>query len=205
MKGRFRSAKQIGKGSSFSTPPIIPLYPKRNPTPIIMVEVKWVNTKAQLAIVFHGEVKMDEIPQFMGKAFGALMMFAQRKKVQLAGPAFCYYRSWSKTTVDLECGFPVAGPVEGEGDVRMFSLPAAKAANAMHLGPYERVGTTYGLVEQWLRAHGHEPSGQMWEVYHNSPQDTAPKKLRTEIFWPVKRLKKPSDKGGGPPSPPTTG
>ena len=56
-----------------------------------------------------------------------------------------------------------------------------------HRGPYEGLGESYRwLYGVWLPASGREPRhAPPFEVYHNSPKDTPPDQLLTEIHLPL--------------------
>lgn len=151
-----------------------------------MTDIQLIDAKEQPAFTVRERVKNSDIPTAMGRMYGELVGFMQRKGVQVAGPPFAYYHSWSDQEVDLECGFPVAAPVSGEGKVKPFTLPAVKAVTAMHVGPYHKLMETYTEAERWMRANGHEPATYMWELYLNEPNKVPPEQLMTQIFWPIK-------------------
>ncbi len=77
--------------------------------------------------------------------------------------------------------------VDGEGDVGVQEIAGGDYAVAVHRGPYEKLGEVYtGLCGQWLPASGRElRSAPAFEIYVNSPQDTAPEDLVTEIYMPL--------------------
>lgn len=83
----------------------------------------------------------------------------------------------------------VAGEhVQAEGDVGIQVIPGGQYAVATHHGPYERLGETYAaLLGQWIPAHNREPlPSPPFEVYRNSPMNTPPEELVTDIYVPIK-------------------
>jgi AraC family transcriptional regulator len=62
-------------------------------------------------------------------------------------------------------------------------------AKLSYKGPYADMRDAYRwLMGVWLPASGHEAAdGPMLEEYLNSPADTAPPDLRTDIFLPIER------------------
>ncbi len=64
---------------------------------------------------------------------------------------------------------------------------AGEYAAATHQGEYARLGETYARVcGQWLPGSGRElASAPCVEIYRNSPQDTAPEELLTDIHLPL--------------------
>lgn len=66
-------------------------------------------------------------------------------------------------------------------------LAAGRYARALHIGPYENLGDTWSrFMGQWLPQSGHRlGAGASYEIYHNTPADTPPDQLRTELYLPL--------------------
>ena len=77
---------------------------------------------------------------------------------------------------------PLTAPLE---EVR---LPAGRHAVLTFKGPYAGLPAAYDqLFSTWLPGSGNEPADSpVFEVYLNSPMDTAPEDLITEICLPLK-------------------
>jgi AraC family transcriptional regulator len=71
---------------------------------------------------------------------------------------------------------------EGEGGIQ--EIPAGDFAVITHHGSYERFGETYALLfGRWAPENRRElVGGPSLEFYRNSPCDTPPEKLRTDIY-----------------------
>jgi AraC family transcriptional regulator len=74
-----------------------------------------------------------------------------------------------------------------EGEVGAAEVAGGEYAVATHRGPYERLGETYRrLYGDWLPASGREArAAPPFEVFRNSPNDTAPEALLTDIYVPL--------------------
>jgi AraC family transcriptional regulator len=72
--------------------------------------------------------------------------------------------------------------------LEVVHLPGGPHAVMTYRGPYAGLGAAYGLLfGQWLPASGREPADSpVFEIYLNSPMDTAPEDLLTEICVPLK-------------------
>jgi len=81
----------------------------------------------------------------------------------------------------------VGEEVQPEDDIGVQEVGGGEYATTLHHGPYERLAQTYAeLCGQWLPSTGREVrSGPSIEMYQNSPQDTAPEDLRTEVYVPL--------------------
>ena len=65
-------------------------------------------------------------------------------------------------------------------------LPGGQMAVLRLVGPYGGLaGAWQYLYSQWLPQHGKTAAGIPFEVYHNTPEDTAPEDLVTEICVPL--------------------
>ncbi|MHC4093338.1 MAG: AraC family transcriptional regulator [Planctomycetota bacterium] len=82
---------------------------------------------------------------------------------------------------------PVGGDFEGQGEVGVQEIAGGDYAVTTHRGPYEKLGETYArLCGQWLPGSGRElRSAPGFEIYRNSPQNTAPQDLLTEVYLPL--------------------
>jgi AraC family transcriptional regulator len=74
-----------------------------------------------------------------------------------------------------------------EGDVGVQEIGAGDYAVTTHRGPYDKLGETYArLCGEWLPGSGRElASSPSIEMYRNSPQDTAPEDLVTDVYLPL--------------------
>ncbi len=72
---------------------------------------------------------------------------------------------------------PPPGPENG----RLDRTAPVVVASALHVGPYDRVFPTYGMLFQALPALHLRYVGPMQEVYLNDPAVTPPEKLETEV------------------------
>jgi AraC family transcriptional regulator len=73
-------------------------------------------------------------------------------------------------------------------EVGVQEIPGGAYAVTTHHGPYSGLNEVYDvLIGQWLPASGHQPGeGAAFEIYRNSPKDTAPADLITDIYVPLR-------------------
>jgi AraC family transcriptional regulator len=81
----------------------------------------------------------------------------------------------------------VSPQVRAEGEVGVQEIAGGDYAIATHRGPYEGLADAYRrLYGEWLPSSGREPrSSPTFEIYRNSPMDTAPENLLTDIYVPL--------------------
>ena len=85
-------------------------------------------------------------------------------------------------------GFEIKGPSDLSAPLEEVTLPAGRQAVLTYTGPYAGLPAAYDeLFGVWLPASGEEPADSpSFEVYLNSPMDTAPEALVTELHLPLK-------------------
>jgi hypothetical protein len=73
-----------------------------------------------------------------------------------------------------------------DADVRLETLVEGRCAQALHVGSYDDEGPLLArLHDEFLPAHGLEPTGRHHEVYLGDPRRTEPAKLKTVLRQPV--------------------
>lgn len=77
--------------------------------------------------------------------------------------------------------------VTPEGNIGIQQIGPGEYAVAKHRGPYETLSETYArMCGEWLPESGCElSSAPALEFYRNSPMDTAPEELLTDIYLPL--------------------
>lgn len=66
-------------------------------------------------------------------------------------------------------------------------LPAGRYAHTTHVGPYATLGDAWSrLMGEWLPRSGHRVTDSpSYEVYRNTPADTRPEDLQTDLYIPL--------------------
>lgn len=151
-----------------------------------MTAFEIVELGPQHAAVVRGSVPVQELPEFFGRAFTAVMAALEAQGVAPVGPPIGYYPGMPGETVDVEAGYPTARPVEADGEVVPLVLPVGRAAHTVHVGSYDGLAATYEALLAWLAETGESPMEQMWESYLSDPEvEPDPSTWRTEIYWPL--------------------
>lgn len=80
--------------------------------------------------------------------------------------------------------------VKPEGEIGVRRLDSGYYAMTTHIGPYDKLSEVYAQIcGQWLPAHGYEIASQpSVEIYQNSPEDTEPQDLITDIHVPLQSV-----------------
>ncbi len=86
-----------------------------------------------------------------------------------------------------EAGLVVPATIALPEELHEVTLPAGRYATTTHRGPYEGLGDAWAhFMGRWLAQSGHRVGpGAMFELYRNSPMDTPPSDLVTELYLSV--------------------
>ena len=146
-----------------------------------------VQTTAEPAAVIHLAVPRGEMPKEFAPAVGELMAALAAQGVKPSSAVFAHHIKMSQDFFDFELGAMVSTPINPAGRVKPGELPAAKVARTVYSGPYEGLFAAWGEFNKWMKANGHEPADDLWEVYSVGPQSTPdPAGWRTELNRPLK-------------------
>ena len=80
----------------------------------------------------------------------------------------------------VEIGVLASAPFTPAGRGIASALPGGKVATTVHRGDYSRLGDSHAAVQAYIREHGLEPAGPLWEIYGHAPPD--PADAETEIY-----------------------
>lgn len=93
--------------------------------------------------------------------------------------------------LEWEMGFPVSAQVEAQAPLEKKEWKFTLILSAVHKGPYEESAQTISKMFEWMKANKLTPAGPVMEHYQTMPTpDTKPEDLRTEIWFPCKKVEK---------------
>ena len=141
---------------------------------------------AQPALSLRTRTPVQDLPQVIGRAYGAILQYLGELGEYPASAPFAAYYNMDMQDLDVELGFPVAKKLPGKGEIKARQIPGGKFATCLHIGPYSEVGPAYEALSQWVKDNGYEAIGVSYEVYLNDPSQTPPHELRTQIMFPLK-------------------
>jgi effector-binding domain-containing protein len=130
---------------------------------------------------------LDDTPNTMVNGFETLARLFASVEAAMAGNPLAHYLAFEVDIVDFDLGFPVLARdvqrLKGAG-LLIGETPGGRCMVATHVGPYDSVSKTYTLMGKTMRALHVEGARDMWESYQ-SPPDTPPQEIRTEVIWPL--------------------
>jgi effector-binding domain-containing protein len=150
------------------------------------MEVVEVDLEPQVVVGLREVVALQDLTPFFERAFTAVDAELTREALSPAGPWLAIYRGVPTDAVDVTAGVSVGRPITPSGGLDVVTLPGGAAVQALHVGPYDQLATTYGELERWLGDRSLQAGPVMWEEYLVGP-DTEPDASRwqTRIVQPV--------------------
>ena len=115
--------------------------------------IESVELHPQPTAVVRAHVGLDDLPAFLGSAFGETMQALTAQRLAPAGPPFARYGT-SDSGFDVEAGFPATAPVTPTGRVAAGELPGGPAAEVIYRGDYSGVAAAYEAATAWITEHG---------------------------------------------------
>ncbi len=74
---------------------------------------------------------------------------------------------------------------KAEGSIKADILSSGDVMTVTHVGSYDNMNKTHEAMWDHMKAEGIPGSMPVWEIYIDDPGDTAPEKLRTEIYCAI--------------------
>ncbi|GBF35750.1 transcription activator effector binding [Desulfocucumis palustris] len=141
---------------------------------------------AQPVLSTRTRTPVGNLPQELGKAYGAIIQYLNEIGEKPLEMAFAAYYNMDMEDLDVEMGFPVARPLAGKGEIKSSQIPAGKRVSCMYKGPYSLMEPVYNAMMRWINENGHAPVGVAYEFYYNSPMEVPESELLTKIVFPLK-------------------
>jgi effector-binding domain-containing protein len=129
---------------------------------------------------------VSNLPQELGKAYGAIIQYLNEIGETPLEAAFAAYYNMDMENLDVEAGFPIPKLIPGKGEINAGEIPAGKQVSCMHKGSYQKMEPVYEAIAKWMQENGHVPTGVSYEFYYNSPMEVSEDELLTKIVFPVK-------------------
>lgn len=139
----------------------------------------------QPVLAIRTTIPVEQLKQTIGQSYGKIMQYLAQVGQQPAGEPYVAYYSLDMQALDVEIGFPVAGPLPGQDEVRAGCIPEGMITTCLYTGPYEEMNGAYEELTAWTLQHGYQPTGTVYEVYYNSPMEVSPQELKTQIVFRV--------------------
>jgi effector-binding domain-containing protein len=149
--------------------------------------IEIVELPLRRALTIRRKIPQIGLGAFFMEIFPKLRTAIVAQGATPSGPPFARYYNSDPAAFDTEAGYPFTGTVNASDGARVTTLPAGRAAKTVHIGPYETLSQEYRRIEAWLTEEGQRAGEGPWESYVDDEATTPRDKMRTEVYWPLKR------------------
>jgi len=165
-------------------------------------DVELIKRKEQRTLIIRESVGMLKLPKVMGPAYMKIFNYLKEKDFEPAAAPFTGYQvdNWDEAINmsglkmllsvftkkwDIEMGFEVPDHIEGYDNMEIKSLPAGEYLQALHVGPYQKVGQVYKRMYKYAKDNNLKLGNKSLEFYLNDPGEVSKDKLETRVLVPV--------------------
>jgi effector-binding domain-containing protein len=149
--------------------------------------IELVELSPRRALTVRRKMPQSGLGAFFMELFPKLRKSIVAQGATPSGPPFARYYNSDPAAFDTEAGLPFTGTVTATDGARVATLPGGRAAKTIHIGAYETLSKEYRRIEAWCEEHGYRVGEGPWESYVDDAATTPHDKMRTEVFWPLKR------------------
>ena len=141
------------------------------PQPVLAVQIK---------------TGVDNLPQELGKAYGAVIQYLNEIGKKPLDAAFAAYYNMDMDNLEVEAGFVVREPLPGKGEIKANEIPGGKQLSCLYKGSYKDCDKAYNAMMKSVEENGYMATGVSYEFYLNSPDEVPESELLTKIMFPLK-------------------
>jgi effector-binding domain-containing protein len=135
----------------------------------------------------------SELPTVIPQLHGEVMQWLKQQGASPSGAPFIRYNCIDMSAkLDIELGWPVAAPMQGNGRVISGTLPSGNYATLLYTGDYSGLMDANRVLVEWAQKNGvnwdrwDSPKGDAfrsrYELYITDPGDEPdPAKWETEV------------------------
>jgi DNA-binding transcriptional MerR regulator/effector-binding domain-containing protein len=156
----------------------------------LTLDLRLVDEPAGRYAVVRDRVRVDDMFTHVPETIMRVCGWLQEHGIQPDGePLTIFLGNGIDEWLDVEVGAPIGkAKLEPADDVIVRELPATRAAEHLHRGPYDELPALYGALETAIRERGLVPEDLAREHYLVSPSTVEdPAGYETRIVWPVAR------------------
>jgi len=147
-----------------------------------------LNAQHYLGIVDLSVNDRDLLSGRMRTNFETILSFIDKQNIQIIGPPFTIYVSFSDNEIEFINGIPVSTDLKFDHELIMSGETyEGIAVNGSFSGNYEFLMDVYRDIESYIFYYNYERFGNIWEEYHEDFLEN-PDSLQWEVqvYYPIK-------------------
>lgn len=151
----------------------------------IISKINLFGQPEQYVLSIRTNINFNDYPNTAEESYKQIMKYVELNGLLLSGGPFVCYHNADLENLDVEIGFPVAKPVLGNNEIVGYTIPVQKVVSGISLGPYEEDDPLMIEIINWIKEHGYEQQGKIYNYYLNDEVRNA-NELLTQIVVPIK-------------------
>lgn len=130
----------------------------------------------------------DLLSDRMRANFEELLDFIEVHNIQITGPPFTIYNSFSEKEIEFTNGIPVSSDQDFDHDrIALGETFEGRAVNGAFSGNYEFLMDVFRDIESFIFYYNYERFGNIWEEYHEDfLEKTDSTQWDVQVFYPIK-------------------
>ena len=150
------------------------------------MRIERVVRRPQPIIGMHQRVKIDDLTDFLARAYVGVCGELSRLRVRASGPPVALYTGEVEEKVDVVAGFPVAAFLLPGDRFVTAELPGGQTVETIYRGTYDDLAEAYDQLIAWLAERDLEAADQVWEEFLAGPNTEGdPARWCTRIVYPL--------------------
>ena len=130
-------------------------------------KINLIEQAEQYVLSIRKIIRFEEFPQIAEQCYAKIGQFALQNDLLFSGCPFVCYHNVDLENLDTEIGFPVARPIQGNGEIVGRSIPAEKVVTGLFQGAFEETDPLMMDILQWINEHGYEAQGRIINYFLN--------------------------------------
>jgi len=119
-------------------------------------------------------------------AYTKLGKYMQDNNLTMAGPPLTITTNYDSSGWKFDAAVPVdRNNAATREDIQAGTTYAGRAAQFIHVGPYDKIGDTTTKAFAWLAVQGYKAHDRLIEDYISDPGKTPPEQLQTRLTIPI--------------------
>ncbi len=149
---------------------------------IMALKFELIERNIQPTLSIRTTATVEDLPTVLGNAYQKIMNYLSEIGEYPSDAPFVAYYNMDMEHLDIEIGFPVKNQLPTRNYIESKELPSGTYVQCIHVGPYNKMETTYNALMEWMCENKYEPSGISYEFYLNDPSEVIEEKLETRIM-----------------------
>jgi DNA-binding transcriptional MerR regulator len=164
----------------------------------IELEAKMSETKATVVLKTVPEMLLasckvtipsnDQVPEYLGMAYGALWDFVKANALTPQSPHLAIWHQAAEVVENevAEAAVEIDRNIPGSDKVQVYTLPETQVVSYVHEGNFEDFQIGHPILLKWIEENGYRVAGAYREIYiRHDPNNLA--ETSTEIQYPVEK------------------